>query len=37
MVFLVYFLSCTKGVKKTEDVILSIILFIPLLLYLYYT
>lgn len=37
MGFLVHFLSCTKGVKKPEDAILSVILFIPLLLYFSYT
>lgn len=37
MGFLVYFLSCTKGVTKPEDAVLSVILFIPLLLYFCYT
>lgn len=37
MGFLVYFLSCTKEVTKTEDAAPSVILFIPLLLYFCYT
>lgn len=37
MGFLVHFLSYTKGVTQPKDAALSVILFIPLLLYFWYT